>query len=405
MAATIDVLVIGAGPAALCIAAALAQQGLRVRGIAPHDPSDQWPNTFGIWGPEVDQLGLQHLLEHRWSNCHSYFDIDINHPINYGLFDKQALQQHWLDQCLEGAVDWQLGQVVSVAHDSKHSSITTAAGECLEARLVLDASGHHSPFVKRTQLKPVASQAAYGIVGRFSAPPVEPGQFVLMDYRANHLSEQERNNEPATFLYAMDFGAGLFFVEETSLALAPPVPYGVLKERLWRRLALRGIEPLQVQHEEFCLFPMNLALPDLKQQLLAFGSAASMVHPASGYLIGALLRRAPGFAAAIAAGLSQPELSSALIAKRAWRELWPLELRFKHAIYSFGLDKLIAFNEANLKAFFSSFFTLAQHQWFGFLTNTLSLWQLIVAMLQLFIKSPTNVRWGLIGFSFFKAKL
>ena len=40
MAATIDVLVIGAGPAALCIAAALAQHGLRVRGIAPHDPSD-----------------------------------------------------------------------------------------------------------------------------------------------------------------------------------------------------------------------------------------------------------------------------------------------------------------------------------------------------------------------------
>ena len=70
---------------------------------------------------------------------------------------------------------------------------------------------------------------------------------------------------------------------------------------------------------------MNLALPDVKQQLLAFGPAASMVHPASGYLIGAMLRRAPGFAAAIAAGLSQPELSSALIAKRAWRVLWPLE--------------------------------------------------------------------------------
>ena len=35
----------------------------------------------------------------------------------------------------------------------------------------------------------------------------------------------------------MDLGEGRFFVEETSLALAPPVPYATLKQRLERRLA------------------------------------------------------------------------------------------------------------------------------------------------------------------------
>ena len=95
-----------------------------------------------------------------------------------------------------------------------------------------------------------------------------------MDYRCDHLSEAERRCGPPTFLYAMDFGGGRFFVEETSLALAPEVPYDVLKARLLKRLAHRGIQVLAVEEEEFCLFPMNMPLPDLDQQLLAFGGGA-----------------------------------------------------------------------------------------------------------------------------------
>jgi hypothetical protein len=114
----------------------------------------------------------------------------------------------------------------------------------------------------------VAGQAAYGVVGRFSKPPIEPGRFVLMDYRCDHLSEEQRS-EPPTFLYAMDLGDGVFFVEETSLALAPGVPYDVLKQRLQQRLDLRGVEITEVIHEEFCLFPMNLPLPDRNQPVLA----------------------------------------------------------------------------------------------------------------------------------------
>ena len=34
----IDVLVLGAGPAALCIAAALCERGVAVQGLAPEDP-------------------------------------------------------------------------------------------------------------------------------------------------------------------------------------------------------------------------------------------------------------------------------------------------------------------------------------------------------------------------------
>jgi lycopene cyclase-like protein len=397
---TIDVLVLGAGPAALCIAAALCERGVAVQGLAPDDPAAPWANTYGIWGPEVDELGLQQLLGHRWHDTRSYFGDQLAtgamvHGIDYGLFDKTALQQHWWGPCQNGGVRWHQGRAVAIEHESAGSVVITEAGEHLRARLVIDASGHHSRFVQRPDEGPVAGQAAYGIVGRFSAPPVDPGQFVLMDYRCDHLSEAERRCAPPTFLYAMDFGEGVFFVEETSLALAPAVPYDVLKDRLLRRLALRGISVEQVQHEEFCLFPMNLPLPDLQQRVVGFGGSASMVHPASGYMVGSLLRRAPALADAIAAGLRAPNAGAEQLAAQAWQALWPLELQRRHALYRFGLEKLMRFSDPQLRAHFTTFFSLPREQWFGFLTNTLSLHQLIAAMVRLFVVAPWSVKAGL----------
>ena len=68
--------------------------------------------------------------------------------------------------------------------------------------------------------KEVAQQAAYGIVGKFSFPPVNKDQFVLMDFRSDHLSDEELLSSPS-FLYAMDLGNETYFVEETSLASYP----------------------------------------------------------------------------------------------------------------------------------------------------------------------------------------
>jgi lycopene cyclase-like protein len=403
-----DVLVVGAGPAALAIAAELAEQGLAVAVLAASDWRDPWPNTYGIWGDEVDALGLGHLLEHRWSYTCSYFgsggsdpadpaNSPTRHGRDYGLFDKVLLQTHWLERCVAAGVQWLRGQAQELSHGSGRSQVATAAGEVLEARLVLDASGHKAVFVQRPDRGPVAGQAAYGVVGRFTAPPVQPGQFVLMDYRCDHLSLEERS-EPPTFLYAMDLGEGRFFVEETSLALAPPVSYATLKQRLERRLAHRGVAIEQVEHEEFCLFPMNLPLPNLDQPVLAFGGAAAMVHPASGYLVGALLRRAPVLAAAVAARLrAEPAADSLQLAQAGWQALWPLELRRKHALYQFGLEKLMRFSEPQLRAHFASFFALPEAQWTGFLANTASVPELAAAMLRLFATAPWSVRWGLMG--------
>jgi lycopene cyclase-like protein len=414
----IDVLVIGGGPAALAMAAALGAERLKVVVLSPNDPSDAWANTYGIWGEEVDALGLAHLLGHRWSHSVGFFgagEADADGPANaptvlgrdYGLFDKHKLQTHWLQLCQQAGVIFQRGTASGIGFidgDGLPATADTPGSRCrvcgpanleLTARLVVDASGHQPVFVTRADEGPVAGQAAYGLVGRFSAAPVEPGEFVLMDFRCDHLTPAERL-APPTFLYAMDLGDGLFFVEETSLALAPPVPVAELRQRLERRLAHRGVALLELHHEEFCLFPMNLPLPHLDQPVLAFGGAAAMVHPASGYLVGALLRRAGGLAKAIAAELKRVEPTSvAALAAAGWQALWPAELRRKHALYTFGLEKLMRFREDQLRHFFATFFSLPGPIWYGFLTNTLPLPELIWAMLRLFLLAPWDVRWGL----------
>ncbi len=399
----------GAGPAALCIVAELVQQGLQVQALASHAPDQPWPNTYGIWAEEVESLGMASLLGHRWSNTVSYFgngvDLEgmtpVQHHFDYGLFDQSALQSALLLKC--AGVNWRLETAKEIRFLGAHTEVVCNSGNIFQARVVIDAIGHKSPFIRRPNHGPVAQQAAYGVVGRFSSPPVDSRQFVLMDFRPDHLSKAELK-EPPSFLYAMDFGEGVFFVEETSLACAPPLSWSNLKERLYARLSNRGIEIQEVLHEEHCLFPMNLPLPDRNQSLLAFGGSASMVHPASGYMVGALLRRAPTLAKQLAEAIAiEPALDSEILAKKGWQVLWTNELVQRHRLYQFGLERLMSFDEARLRSFFATFFRLPREDWSGFLANTLPLSRLVIVMLRLFAMSPWKVRIGML-FGASKAK-
>ncbi len=392
----------GAGPAALCIVAELVEQGLEVTALASHVPDKPWPNTYGIWAEELESLGLASLLGHRWTNTVSYFgdglgeegSAPIDHYFDYGLFDPVALQKSLLIRC--GDLSWCVETAEEIRVLGARTEVVCSSGNSYLARVVIDASGHRSRFIKRPDHGPVAEQAAYGVVGRFSSPPVEQSQFVLMDFRPDHLAAGELK-EPPSFLYAMDFGDGVFFVEETSLACAPALPLGTLKKRLHARLVHRGVEIEEIIHEEHCLFPMNLPLPHRNQPLLAFGGAASMVHPASGYMVGALLRRAPALAKQLANALIiDPPLDSAALAKKGWQVLWTPELVQRHRLYQFGLRRLMSFDEGRLRRFFATFFRLPREDWSGFLANTLPLPRLIIVMLKLFSISPWQIRLGML---------
>jgi lycopene cyclase-like protein len=394
-----DVLVIGSGPAGTIIAAHLAERGVKVGGLTATPLDKPWPNTYGIWEDELTALGMSDLLGHRWDNTVSYYAKgEIKHDRTYGLFDKIKLQRHLLDRCTAGGVSWQMAQAKKIEHQDSGSIVTTDAGVEFKARVVVDTSGHNPVFVKRQNQGPVAYQTAYGIVGRFSKPPVEPGQFVHQDFRSDHLTDFDKAQTPPTFLYAADFGQDVYFVEETSLALAPAMGMDLLERRLYQRLKHRGIEVTEVHEVERCLFPMTLPLPDTQQPLLAFGGAASMVHPASGYMLGGLLRRAPGLADAVAKALADSHSSPQQIARAGWQELWSADRLRKYYLYRFGLEKLMRFDEQQLKRFFDAFFCLSPAQWSGFLADSLSAPQLVAAMVQFFGLAPNDIRWGLMQF-------
>ena len=398
----LDILILGSGPAALCLASELAKQNLTIMGISTKSPNERWENTYGIWASELEELGLESLLSHRWSKTVSFFGNGINewgniateHRYDYGLINQEAFQNELLKKCI--GIKWLNETAKTITEENKISEVICFSGLKLKARLVIDASGHKSNFIKRPDRNDLAQQAAYGIVGKFSSPPVKKDQFVLMDFRPDHLNKEEQLSSPS-FLYAMDLGNETFFVEETSLASYPALSQDHLQKRLLSRLKNKGIKIDKIFHEEKCLFPMNLPLPFKKQFVLGFGGAASMVHPASGYMIGSLLRRAPLLAEKLAIILKDPNQSSLDLATKGWDVLWPYELKQRHKLYQYGLQRLMSFDESKLRSFFSNFFKLSTKEWVGFLTNTLPLPKLIYVMSKMFINSPLKIKLGMLN--------
>ena len=67
-------------------------------------------------------------------------------------------------------------------------------------------------------------------------------------------------------------------------------------------------------------------MPVAQQPITAFGAAANLVHPATGYSIARSLREAPTFAQEVATLLQQQQAVGAT-AESVWDALWPQEKR------------------------------------------------------------------------------
>ncbi|GAA0500382.1 lycopene cyclase family protein [Deinococcus depolymerans] len=381
-----DALIVGAGPAGLALAAELGARHLNVRVLAP-DPHAPFPATYGAWLDDLPGWAARSCVAQVWTDVRVYTATPPTPLLRpYALLDNAALRGALLGRA-GPHLTLQAAQVTRAERHARGWTVHgTHAGQpaSWNAPLVIDASGHRPALLPHPDRHPdgAALQTAYGIVATFDRPPSAPGAAVWMDYRTPHGPHRD-----ATFLYAMHLGGDRYFVEETSLIARPAPTRQALEARLHARLRAQGTPPREILSDEWVSFPMNTAAP-APDGVLAFGAAAGLVHPISGFQVSGALRDAPAVADAIAGALRD----GGDPAQAGWDVLWTPERRAARAVHLLGVQALLNLPASALPAFFGAFFALPPTRWHAFLDPRTPPGPLARTMLRLFAHAPAHVR-------------
>ncbi|CAA7402945.1 unnamed protein product [Spirodela intermedia] len=403
----LDLIVIGCGPAGLSLAAESAKRGLNVGLIGPDLP---FTNNYGVWEDEFKDLGLQGCIEHVWRD--TVVHLDDNDPIligrAYGRVSRHLLHEELLRRCQDTGVRYLDSKVEKIVEVSDGQSVVVCEGGIrIPCRLVTVASGAASGKLLDYEVggPRVSVQTAYGVEVEVENNPYDPSLMVFMDYRDFAKEKvQPPGEEYPTFLYVMPLSSTRVFYEETCLASRNAMPFNLLKEKLMSRLAAMGIRVKNIYEEEWSYIPVGGSLPNTEQRNLAFGAAASMVHPATGYSVVRSLSEAPTYASVIANILkksSHPKQPFSLesgpnSSTQAWNTLWPPERKRQRAFFLFGLALILELDIEGIRTFFRTFFRLPSWMWQGFLGSTLSSVDLIWFAIFMFVLAPQSMRMRLV---------
>ncbi|KAK9697254.1 hypothetical protein RND81_08G025200 [Saponaria officinalis] len=288
-----------------------------------------------------------------------------------------------------------------------YSVVACERGVTITCRLATVASGAASGKLLEYEVggPRVCVQTAYGIEVEVENSPYDPNLMVFMDYRDyTKQSFQSPEAKYPTFLYAMPMSPTRVFFEETCLASVDAMPFDLLKKKLLARLETMGIRIIRTYEEEWSYIPVGGSLPSTEQRNLAFGAAASMVHPATGYSVVRSLSEAPNYASAIANLVKSGHSKSAILGQRrveniamqAWNTLWPQERKRQRAFFLFGLALIVQLDIEGTRSFFRTFFRVPKWMWEGFLGSNLSSGDLILFAFYMFFIAPNDLRMGLI---------
>nr|UOL49150.1 lycopene epsilon-cyclase [Chelidonium majus] len=396
----LDLVIIGCGPAGLSLAAEAAKLGLQVGLIGPDLP---FTNNYGVWADEFKDLGLERCIEHVWKDTIVYLDSDEPIMIGraYGRVSRQLLYEELLKRCVESGVSYLNSKVERIIEATEgHSLVACESGIVIPCRLATVASGAASGKLLKYEVggPRVSVQTAYGLEVEVENCPYDPSLMVFMDYR-DYIKPKVQclEEEYPSFLYAMPMSPTRVFFEETCLASRNAIPFDLLKKKLMSRLKTMGVRITKVYEEEWSYIPVGGSLPNTEQKNLAFGAAASMVHPATGYSVVRSLSEAPRYASVIAKILKQShERSTKNISVQAWNTLWPQERKRQRAFFLFGLELILQLDIEGIRTFFQTFFSLPNWMWKGFLGSSLSSTDLLLFALYMFILAPNSLRMGLV---------
>lgn len=417
-----DVAVVGCGPAGLALAAELGKRGVRVVLVGI---DSKFTNNYGVWVDEFKKVGLGHTLDNTWEDAECYFGLKEEDKFElgrgYGRVNRTRLRSALLEKCRDSGVRYLKGEVTEVVGERGAStgSVTLKGGETLRSRIITLASGAVAgKFLQfEGHCSSVAAQTAYGIEATVSGyeDVYDLSKMLFMDYRRHHsgiyegmaLETQAKTHpnsndgywgtseEVPSFLYAMPLSNGRIFLEETALVAKPGLPFPVLKRRLERRLRALGIQVDEVADEEWSYIPVGGPLPLREQGVTAFGAAANMIHPATGYSIARSMREAPSLAEGMANALAIETATVGELSEAVWDTLWPLERQRQASFHVFGMELLAGLPPKAMNEFFICFFSLPAYFWQGFLGSSLNSFEVLLFAGLFFIKASNNIRFRL----------
>jgi len=135
----------------MALALAMAREGLSVAIVGPVSAS--WPNNYGVWLDEWDELGLpDDCLETVYESTRITIsgEESIAIPRSYGKVNGNRFRQYMLEECAERGVHVLEGIVTGTEqdHDIGQTKMVFSNGQKLACRVPVVAAGHYSPLVK-----------------------------------------------------------------------------------------------------------------------------------------------------------------------------------------------------------------------------------------------------------------
>ena len=429
-----------------------------------------WYPNYGEWRVEWEELSkrlelpeLKSCTTHEWEKTDCFFGGSHDIPEDYRLTLDRAyvrLDRLKLQSLLRTKYDKAGGICIpsklesnlisnnlfdqNIKHDVTGTDLILNDGSTVRCKILIDASGFESPLIKREEPMlargnpnemPTGYQIAYGFTAEVSSPgPYDMEAMTLFDYRTKHALSSSNSGdnsssssssssskewykdvcERPTFMYAMPFkkiddNRYEIFFEETSLVGKDErrLSFEECKKRAMARLASHNMQILALTEEEYCYIPMGGELPDLTQRIIAFGGAANMVHPSTGYQACRMLAASTDVASAIGSTMKKGHAPDAVSAA-AYSAMWSQKTRTQRDFQSYGGDFLMRQPVEQLRGFFDAFFAVETDIWGGFLAGWPGLpgnvnhesWNSRLQFaIKLFLKMPNSVRIAMILYS------
>jgi lycopene beta-cyclase len=377
----VDVLVAGAGPAGWALASACARLGLATA-LADPAPVAPWPATYALWADELPDLPAS-AIGAAPSQTLAIGLTEHHLDRRYLILRNDGLRS-WLT---DGRVRLFHGRVRRADFGRQGATVVFDDGSRIAAGVVVDATGARRVLSGGPPRRAGAEQTAFGVVlDTADAERLVPGAgetALFMDWRPT-----DQASEP-TFLYSVPLNDREVLVEETSLARRPGLDKGFLAARLHARLTAAGVE--SAIRQEWVRIPLDLPAAG-RGQIVPFGVAAAVVHPATGFSVATAIQLARPVAKAIASGLEKGLIEAA---KAANRRIWTPRAKTVHALRHQGLRALRSLPPEDLPRFFELFFALPEERQRAFTSGREDLLGLTATMAEIFRHAPWKVKFHL----------